>query len=88
MEDMKIIKIMGDEYITENDAFGLFLTKPDSEKVKILMDALVEKCDDEHARYMILKQMDEVSYSDMWVMIKLDSYINILKQSSQNEIEK
>ena len=63
---MKIIKIMGDEYITENDAFGLFLTKPDSEKVKILMDALVEKCDDEHARYMILKQMDEVSYSDMW----------------------
>lgn len=79
---------MGDEYITENDAFGLFLTKPDSEKVKILMDALVEKCDDEHARYMILKQMDEVSYSDMWVMIKLDSYINILKQSSQNEIEK
>lgn len=85
---MKIIKIMGDEYITENDAFGLFLTKPDSEKVKILMDALVEKCDDEHARYMILKQMDEVSYSDMWVMIKLDSYINILKQSSQNEIEK
>lgn len=63
---MKIIKIMGDEYITEYDAFELFSKKSDDEKVKILMDALIDKCGEEHARYMVLKQVDEVSYSDMW----------------------
>lgn len=61
------IIVMGDEYITHKQAIKLFNNKSDSEKVKILTKALLEKCESKsHTEYMILKQMNEVSYSDIW----------------------
>jgi hypothetical protein len=64
---IRTIKAMGDEYITHKQAMGIFNKKTDSEKIKILTKALVEKCDSkDHAEYMILRQIKGVAYSDMW----------------------
>lgn len=64
---MKKTIIMGDEYITNKQAMNIFEKKTDVEKITILKKALLKKCEGKkHFDYMILLQLDEVAYSDMW----------------------
>ena len=70
----------GDEYITSKKAMKIFKNKTDTEKIKILIEALKDKCESkEHTEYMILKYLNEVAYTDLWCDDKNGFYYKKIK---------